>query len=398
MIAQDRLRGAPRASLRVAIVAAEASGDALGAGLIDALRRRVPAAQFFGMAGRRMISSGCDAWYGTDEVSVMGFSEVLPHLGRILRLRRELIRRIESAAPDVFIGIDSPDFNLPIEARLKASGIPAVQYVSPQVWAWRHSRVASIRRATDLVLCVLPVESDFYAEHNVPARFVGHPLADAIPLEVDPGASRQRLGIDENAKVVALLPGSRHSEVSRLAAPFIATAVWLAERRPDLTFAIAAANDGVARLIDATVTRVGRDVPFVTFTGRAREVLGAASAVLTASGTATLEALLCKRPMVVAHKLAPLTYWLARRLGVSRMPNFSLPNILSGRAVVPEFIQGQVRPSVLGPALSAVLDGRGLHEDWYHLFSSIHRQLRRDANSSAAAAILDLLWEGSKTK
>jgi len=376
--------------LRFALAAGEASGDTLGAGLIEAIRALAPDSEFVGMAGPKMIAAGCEPWYRSEEIAVMGFFEVLPHLRRILALRRELIGRIEHAQVDAFIGIDAQDFNKPAEAQLKRAGIKTVQYVSPQVWAWRQSRVATIRDAVDLVLCVLPFEPKFYAAHGVNAKFVGHPLADAIPLEIDKAAARAKLGFPLDKPVLAVLPGSRRSEVSRLSAPFMATAAWLESRVPDLTVAVAIASDSIAELFhEATF---GLDVSRAKLIPqKAREIMAAADVVLTASGTASLEALLTKRPMVVAYKMVPLTYWLLRRLGVSKLPYFSLPNLLAGRALVPEFVQGQVQPDVLGPAVLGALDGTGLKPGWYDAFADIHRQLRCDASASAAREVLALV-------
>ena len=376
--------------LRFALVAGEASGDTLGAGLIEALRAQAPNTEFVGMAGPKMIAAGCEPWYRAEEIAVMGFFEVLPHLRRILALRRELIARIEQSQVDAFIGIDAQDFNKPAAAALKRAGIKTVQYVSPQVWAWRQSRVATIREAVDLVLCVLPFEPKFYEAHGVNAKFVGHPLADMIPMTVDKAAARASLGLPADKPILAVLPGSRRSEVSRLAAPFMATAAWLESRVPDLTVAVAIASDSVAELFhEATfgldVSRAKR-IP-----QKAREIMAAADVVLTASGTASLEALLTKRPMVVAYKMVPLTYWLLRWLGVSKLPYFSLPNLLAGRGLVPEFVQGEVRPDVLGPAVLGALDGSGLKDGWYDAFTDIHRQLRCDASASAAREVLALV-------
>jgi lipid-A-disaccharide synthase len=372
------------------LVAGEASGDTLGAGLIEAIKARAPDAQFVGMAGPKMIAAGCEPWYRAEEIAVMGFFEVLPHLRRILALRSELVARIEKAQVDAFIGIDAQDFNKPAAAALKRAGIKTVQYVSPQVWAWRQSRVATIREAVDLVLCVLPFEPKFYEAHGVNAKFVGHPLADAIPLTVDKAAARAQLGLPADTPVLAVLPGSRRSEVSRLAAPFMATAAWLQSRVPNLTVAVAIASDAVAEHFNEA-TR-GLDISRAKiFPQKAREIMAAADVVLTASGTASLEALLTKRPMVVAYKMVPLTYWLLRRLGVAKLPHFSLPNLLAGRALVPEFVQDQVRPDVLGPAVLGVLDGSALKDGWYDAFTAIHRQLRCDASASAAREVLALV-------
>ena len=376
--------------LKFALVAGEASGDTLGAGLIEALKAQAPDAEFVGMAGPKMIAAGCEPWYRAEEIAVMGFFEVLPHLRRILALRRELVARIERAQVDAFIGIDAQDFNKPAAAALKRAGIKTVQYVSPQVWAWRQSRAAAMREAVDLVLCVLPFEPKFYEAHGVNAKFVGHPLADAIPLSVDKTAARASLGLAADKPVLAVLPGSRRSEVSRLAAPFMATAAWLKRERPELAVAVALASDATAELFrEATA---GMDLSGAALVPqRAREVMAASDVVLTASGTASLEALLTKRPMVVAYKMVPLTYWLVRQLGVSKLPYFSLPNLLAGRSLVPEFVQGQVRAEVLGPAVLAALDGTGVAAGWYDAFADIHRQLRCDASASAAREVLALV-------
>lgn len=380
--------------LKIAMVAGEASGDTLGAGLIEALKALVPDAEFVGMAGPKMIAAGCEPWYRSDEIAVMGFFEVLPHLRRILALRRELIARIASSGVDVFIGIDAQDFNRPAAAALKRSGLKTVQYVSPQVWAWRQSRVATIRDSVDLVLCVLPFEPKFYEAHGVRAKFVGHPLADMIPLQVDQAEARAKLGLPLDKPVLAVLPGSRRSEVSRLSGPFMATAEWLKQRRPELTVAVALASEATAELFrTATAGMELRDVALIP--QRARDVMAAADVVLTASGTASLEALLTKRPMVVAYKMVPLTYWLVRLLGVAKLPHFSLPNLLAGRGLVPEFVQNEVRADVLGPAVLGALDGSALAPGWYDAFADIHRQLRCDASASAAREVLALL-QGSR--
>jgi lipid-A-disaccharide synthase len=375
---------------KIALSAGEASGDNLGAALIGSLGERLPGARFMGVAGERLVVAGCEPFARSEELSVMGLAEVLPHLPRLLRLRRRFIEHTIELKPDVFVGIDSSDFNLPISASLKAAGIPTVQYVSPQVWAWRSERVEKIRAATDLVLCLLPFETDFYAEHEVNARFVGHPLADLIPLDVDRAAARGALGLDAEAPLVAILPGSRRSEVSRLSRDFLETARWLARERTDLRFAVALASETVGKICRDAAERLDMTSRVTFVTGRAREVMAAADAVLTASGTASLEALLLKRPMIVAHRLSRLTYWLARSMGVARLPNFSLPNLLAGRRVVPEFVQGQVRADILGPAMLRCLDGQALAADWHAVFSDIHRTLRRGASASAADAIATL--------
>ena len=377
--------------LRVALAAGEASGDTLGAGLIEAIKARVPDAQFVGIAGPKMIAAGCEPWFRAEELSVMGFAEVLPHLPRLLRMRRELRERIKALPADVFVGIDAPDFNLPAARWLKAAGIPTVQYVSPQIWAWRQGRVKTIRASVDLVLCVLPFETKFYEQHGVNAKFIGHPLADAIPLDVDRAAARAALGLPPTAAArgAARQPARRGRARSRRRSwrpPRGCSASGPTSRWPSRSRASRSASCTARRVGGVELPR-----PPHLITGRAREVMAAADVVLTASGTASLEALLLKRPMVVAHRIVPLTYWIVRRLGVAKLPHFSLPNLLAGREVVPEFVQKQVRPDVLGPVLRDFLDGNMRVADWYDSFTSIHRQLRCDASTAAAREVLELV-------
>lgn len=377
--------------LKVALAAAEASGDTLGAGLIEAIRERVPDAEFVGLAGPKMIAAGCEAWWHSEEISVMGLAEVLKHLPRLLKLRKRFIERIAASGVDVFVGIDAPDFNLPAAKALRSRGIPTVQYVSPQIWAWRQSRVATVRESVDLVLCVLPFETAFYAEHGVHASFIGHPLADQIPLEVDAAGARAALTLDAGKRVLAVLPGSRRNEVATLAAPFMATAALLQRELPDLEVVVALASERLGAVFAEQT--VGIDCPRAphVVVGRPRDVLAAADAVLVASGTATLETLLFKKPMVVAYRIVPLTYWLVRRLGVRKLKHFSLPNLLAGRQVAREFVQAQVRPEVLGPAVRELLDAPRGRGDWYDLASAIHRQLRCGASGAAALKVLELV-------
>jgi lipid-A-disaccharide synthase len=337
-----------------------------------------------------MAAAGLDPWFPMEKLAVRGYVEVLRHFPEIFSIRRDLFRKLVAAKPRFFIGIDAPDFNLPAAAALKRAGIPAVQYVSPQVWASRQYRVRSIRAAVDLVLCLLPFETKFYAEHGVNAKFIGHPLADMIPLTVDRQAARAALGFPADQPLLAVLPGSRRSEVTRLSAPFMATAAWLRAHRPGLNVAVALASEPLGELFRNSAAGADLDLARL-IPNRAREVMAAADVVLTASGTASLEALLFKRPMVVAYRMVPLSYWLVRRLGLSRLPYFSLPNLLAGRQIVPEFVQDQVRPDVLGPAVLGALDGTGLPPDWYDVCTAIHRELRCDASKAAAREVLELV-------
>ena len=383
-------RTAPAPALTVGLVAGEHSGDTLGAALIEALRARVPEVRCFGVAGPKMTAAGCEAFASAEELAVMGLTEVLTHLPRLLRLRAALARRFIAARPDVFVGIDSPEFNLRLARRIKDAGIRTVQYVSPQVWAWRQGRVRTIGRSCDLVLCLLPFETDFYARHGVPAEFVGHPLADQIPLAVDRGAARRALGLDSEARYVALLPGSRLGEVSRLAAPFAAAAAHIAAARPGYRFLAPMASASARALFAQEIARVPGAPPIHLIDGQAQQVLAAADAVLVASGTATLETLLTGRPMVVAYRVSGSTAFLLRTVGLVKVPYFSQPNLLAGRRVVPEFFQEAVRGEALGAALLAELEDPQHLSELLGEFTQIHQLLRRGGADRAAQAILKL--------
>ena len=374
------------------LVAGEASGDNLGGPLIEALAARAPGSRFYGIAGPRMSAAGCEAWYPVDDLSVMGLAEILRDLPRLLRLRRAMIERLTAAQPDVYVGIDSPEFNLRVAREMKSLGIPAVQYVSPQVWAWRQGRVRMIGNSVDLVLCVLPFEVEFYRAHGVRAQFVGHPLADRVPLESDPAPARAALSLPPGAPVVAVLPGSRMSEVTRLGPPFAGTMAWLAARQPGVRFVAPMANAKVRAEFELALAAHAPGVDVCLVDGRTQECLAASDVVLLASGTATLEATLAKRPMVVAYRVAPLTDWLMRGLGLFKADFFSLPNLLAGRQVVPELFQEDVRPEVLGPAVLGQYE-RPDRAELLAGFASIHERLRQGASAQAADAILELLAE-----
>jgi lipid-A-disaccharide synthase len=374
----------------IVLVAGETSGDNLGAHLIEALRARLPGARFAGIAGPRMIAAGCEPWERAENLAVMGLFEILPHLPRLLRIRRNLLARVLAERPDVYIGVDAKEFNLRVAPRLKERGIRTVQYVSPQIWAWRQGRVRTIGRSVDLVLCLLPFEKRFYDEHGVHAVFVGHPLADQVPLHLDPRAARAALALDLDGTYVALLPGSRHGEVARLSPDFAATVVWLQRQRPGLKFVAALANEGAHRTLAAALDAAGMRDRVTLVDGNAQQVMAASDVVLLASGTATLEATLVKRPMVVAYRLSALTTFLLKTLKLFKAPFFAQPNLLAGRQVVPEYFNDEVRADVLGPAVLAQLE-RADRDQLVQTFASIHDTLRRDASARAAEAIVGLL-------
>lgn len=370
--------------LRIALVAGEASGDILGAGLMRALRARHPEVEFIGIGGPLMEAEGMVSYFPQERLAVMGLVEVLGRLPELLRRRRRLLKDLLAARPDAFIGIDAPDFNLDLEHRLRRAGIATVHYVSPSVWAWRQKRVFKIREACDLMLTLLPFEARFYEEHQVPVRFVGHPLADTIALEPDRAVARARLGIPAQACVVALLPGSRGGEVARLGGLFLEAAERLHAQRPGVRFVLPCATPARRQQLEALLG--SRTLPVTLLDGQSHEALAACDAVLIASGTATLEAMLFKRPMVVAYRLAPLTYRILRRLVKS--PYVSLPNLLAGRALVPELIQDAATAESLSAAILPLLDdGQSQTEG----FLTLHQTLRRDASAQAADAVLQLV-------
>jgi lipid-A-disaccharide synthase len=348
-----------------------------------------------------MIAAGCEAWASADELAVMGLAEIVHHLPRLLKLRRSLFERFTAARPDVFVGIDSPEFNLGMAKRLKQRGLKTVQYVSPQVWAWRQGRVRTIGKACDLVLCLLPFETDFYAQRGVRAVFVGHPLADQIPLEVDRGEARRALEIAADATVVALLPGSRMGEVERLGADFAAAAGWIAERRPGVRFVAPMASARVRAAFERQVAASGARVdaaaaagagPAITLLdGQAQRALAASDGVIVASGTATLETLLTGRPMVVAYRLSAMTAFLLRSLGLVKVPYFSQPNLLVGRRLVPEFFQEAVSGAALGAALLQEIENPRHVSELAREFRTVHEVLRCGGAERAAGAILELV-------
>ncbi|AVE07546.1 lipid-A-disaccharide synthase [Pseudomonas palleroniana] len=377
------------ANLRIALVAGEASGDILGAGLMRALKAQHPAVEFIGVGGPLMQAEGLTSYFPMERLSVMGLVEVLGRLRELLARRKLLIQTLIEEKPDVFIGIDAPDFTLNIELKLRQAGIKTVHYVSPSVWAWRQKRVLKIREGCDLMLTLLPFEARFYEEKGVPVRFVGHTLADTIPLQADRAAARAELGLADGP-LVALMPGSRGGEVGRLGALFFDAAERLMVLKPGVRFVLPCASPQRRTQIEALLD--GRNLSLTLLDGQSHLALAACDAVLIASGTATLEALLYKRPMVVAYRLAPLTFWILKRMVKS--PYISLPNLLAQRLLVPELLQDDATPEALAQTVLPLIEGG---EEQTRGFDDIHRTLRRDASNQAADAVLTLIGHRQET-
>jgi lipid-A-disaccharide synthase len=375
--------------MRIGIVAGEASGDLLGAGLISAIKQRYPDAVFEGIAGPQMIAAGATSLFPMDRLSVMGIVEVLGRYRELLGIRRQLAKHFRDNPPDVLIGIDAPDFTLGLEKQLRQVGIKTVHYVSPSVWAWRQRRVKKIAKSTDLMLTLFPFEATFYEQHHVPVKFVGHPLADTIPMSVDKLAARKSLGLSPGNTILAMLPGSRSNELHYLATTFIETVRWLRQRHPGLEVVVPLANEVRRAQFEQALAQVSDAPEMILVDGQSREVMAAADVVLLASGTAALEAMLLKRPMVVAYKLSPLTYWLAKRL--VKVKNVSLPNLLANETLVPELIQHDATPEKLGQAVLSYLEDTSLNHRVNQRFNEIHQSLRQDASQQAATAVLDLI-------
>ncbi|MET0012824.1 MAG: lipid-A-disaccharide synthase [Sedimenticola sp.] len=380
--------------IRIGIVANEVSGDHLGASLIRALRSKNPDISFEGMTGPAMASEGCRSLAIMDPV--MGLAEVLKHLPSLLKTRKRLYRHFTDNPPDLFIGVDAPDFNLQLETRLRQAGIKTAHFVSPTVWAWRQKRVKKIHRAVDLMLCIFPFEADFLRKHQVPAAYVGHPLADEIPLENDAQAARRRVGVPADAPVIAILPGSRMSELKGLAETFIRTASWCLEKSPGLQFVSPLVNSRIRKAFESEIQRLAPDLPIQLVEGNSRDAILSADLVLTASGTATLEALLLNRPMVVGYQLHGFTYWLMKTFDLLKIPHFAMANLLSPEPLAPEFLQHECTPERLGPALMELLESPERRAEIQAVYYGIHEKMRLDAASTAADAVLELI--GSKGK
>ncbi len=374
--------------LRIGIVVGEASGDILGAGLMVALRKHFPDAEFAGIGGPRMLALGFHSFFPQDRLAVMGLVEPLKRLPELLKIRAFLRDHFIANPPAVFIGIDSPDFNLTLEGDLKEKGIPTVHYVSPSVWAWRQKRIHKIARSVDLMLTLLPFEAEFYQQHQVPVAFVGHHLADEIPLEIDQQAARRTLHLQEDAKVVALLPGSRSNEVERLGQLFMETAVQCLQRDPNLQFVIPAANADRYRQLHLQLSAYV-DYPIHLVNGQSQTVMAAADVVLMASGTTALEAMLLKRPMVIAYKLSWLSWTILSRM--VKTPYVGLPNLLAGEKLVPELLQEAATAEDMSAAVMQYFENPDQTQALRETFYEMHQSLKRNASDRAADAVAQLV-------
>ncbi|TRZ94248.1 MAG: lipid-A-disaccharide synthase [Rhodocyclaceae bacterium] len=375
---------------RIAMVAGEASSDQLGAHLITALQQHLPDAQFYGIGGPRMQREGFDSLWPAEMLAVRGYAEVLHHYRAITNMRRQLLRRLLKDRPDVFIGVDGSDFNLWLEKRLKRSGIYTIHFVSPSIWAWRKNRMNRIIQSVSHILALYPFEPELYRGTAVKCSYVGHPLADVIPLEIDQRVARERLSLPPDRPVIALLPGSRQSELHFMAETFVETAKLLLARYPGVQFLVPLVSRETRLQFETALWKLKADeMPFTLMFGHATDAVAASDAVLVASGTATLETALVGRPMVIAYKMSPWSWRLMRSMRY--LPWVGLPNILAGRYVVPEFLQEDATPENLAQALGNVLVDRQARAAIARVFAGIHRLLRQDTAQKAAAAVLPYL-------
>ncbi|MDE1544162.1 lipid-A-disaccharide synthase [Dechloromonas agitata] len=378
-------------AVRIAVVAGEASGDLLASHLIAALKQHLPDAVFYGIGGPKMQAQGFDSWWPMEKLSVMGYWDALKHYREIAGIRRQLKHRLLELRPDVFIGVDAPDFNLGLEADLKAAGIRTIHYVSPSIWAWRGGRVKKIARAVNRVLALFPMEPPLYEKERVPVTYVGHPLADIIPLETNKVAVREKLALPRNNPVFALLPGSRRGELEMMAETFVETAKIIRERfLPQAVFVVPLATRETRLQFETAIyKRQATEVPFRLLFGHAQDALGAADVSLVASGTATLEAALLKRPMVITYKIAKFSYWLMKRMAY--LPYVGLPNVLAGRFVVPEILQDEATPERLAEELVKLYGDKENAAAVEEAFTDIHLRLRQNTADKAARAVIECL-------
>ena len=373
--------------MRIGVVAGEASGDYLGAGLLKSLRESVPGLEAEGIAGPRMQKEGAKSLFPMTQISLIGVDGLITNLLRLLRIRQELYRHFIAHPPDLFLGIDLPDFNLHLETRLRKNGVRTIHYVSPTVWAWRSWRISKIRQAVDHMLVLFPFEEDYFRTRDVPATFVGHPAADELP-EGTTGEIRLRLGLPLEKELVALLPGSRNSEVLNLGLHFLEAAALLQRRRAGVEFAVPYVNSEIKQIFREQLSRVTPNIVLHEFTGRSTEVMAASNVVLTASGTAALEAAMLRKPMIVAYKVSRLSYWLARR--VASTPYVSMPNNLVAGPLVPEVLQAAVSGARLCDELWSLLSDSGRSGQMVESLEKVYKQLKNNANTKAAEIILQL--------
>jgi lipid-A-disaccharide synthase len=374
--------------MKIGIVVGEASGDILGAALIRSLREKNPAIEFEGVAGPKMIAAGCKTLYSMDRLAVMGIVEPLKRLPELIKMRRNLYRHFRKTKPDIFIGIDAPDFNLGLELKLKNQGIKTVHYVSPSVWAWRKGRIHKIKRAVDLMLTLLPFEVDIYKKHKIPVQFVGHPLADQIPLETDQIAIRAQLNIAHGAKVLGILPGSRETELKYLAEPFILAAKKCRQQIPGLQIITSMINEKRKEQFKKILQKIDPDFSVKIFVNKSHEVMAAADTLLLASGTVTLEAMLLKRPMVVAYKMSRFHFFIAKLL--IKIDYFSLPNLIANKKIVPEFLQQEATPQALAQTVLEQLQDQKKTKKLITEFTNLHKQIRQNASTKTAEYILKI--------
>ena len=378
-------------AVRIAMVAGEASGDLLASHLIAALKERLPDAVFFGIGGPRMESQGFDAWWPMEKLSVMGYVDALKNYREISGIRRQLKKRLLDIKPDIFIGVDAPDFNLGLETSLKSAGVKTIHYVSPSIWAWRGGRIKKIARAVNRVLALFPMEPPLYAKEHIPVTYVGHPLADIIPLQTSKQAVREKLALPRDYPIFGMLPGSRQGELAMMADTFVQTAKLICERfLPNAIFVVPLATRETRLQFEAAIYRQqAGEVPFRLLFGHAQDALGAADVSLVASGTATLEAALIKRPMVITYKIAKFSYWLMKRMAY--LPYVGLPNVLAGRFVVPEILQDEATPENLAEALVKLYEDKENAAAVEDAFTDIHLQLRQNTAEKAANAVIECL-------
>jgi lipid-A-disaccharide synthase len=374
--------------MKIGLVAGEASGDLLGAGLIRAIRERVPEATFEGVAGPAMVEAGCEQWEDAEQLAVFGLIEPLTHIPRLLKLRRSLAKRWTESPPDVFVGIDAPDFNLGLEKKLRKSGIRTVHYVSPSIWVWRAGRIETVRKAADRVLCILPFEKKIYDEKGIDAVFVGHPKATSLPADIDVASAREMLNIGAGP-VVAVLPGSRVSEVERLGPVFATTAAMLLKHRDDLNFITPVASAKLRPLIEQQLAAAGVLDKFCLVEGDSIEAMSAADVVLLASGTAALESALLGKPTVAAYAIAKLGAVIARVIGL-RNKYFTIPNLVADEALIPEFIQEDVKAGALAQAVWELLEDPARCEEISRRFATLREELALGADERAADAVIEL--------